>query len=103
MTLTLDQLLNGASEASIDERERYVVMFTTGMNGYVCRNEGIIEESRSLYRGTYRSCQIWIERRGVFAAMQYLQEHISQVSELSAQKLSVPSLSEIFSRLHPLS
>ena len=90
--MTLDELMNGASEACVETRESFLVMFTHGLNGYVCRNEGSMDESRALYRGTYRDCQIWVERRGISAALAYINEHISEVPELVNSALAPAAL-----------
>jgi len=66
--MTLESMMNRAAAACLDERERHLVIFTEGANGYVCRNEGLTDESQALYHGTYLDCQIWIERRGIAAA-----------------------------------
>src|ERR1700751_999096 len=58
--MTVNELMNHASGECIEERERYLIIFTHGANGYVCRNEGVTDESRALYHGTYHDCQIWI-------------------------------------------
>jgi hypothetical protein len=82
--MTLDRLMTAAAAECIDERERYLVMFTQGTNAYVCRNEGSAAESQALYKGEYRDCQIWIERHGLAAAFRFISEHIKDVPELSA-------------------
>jgi hypothetical protein len=81
--MTIDELMNQASAACIDEREAYLILFTEGLNGYVCRNEGSALESRALYKGTYRGCQIWVERRGVAAALRVLKGGIGEVDGLT--------------------
>ena len=80
--MTLDELMNEAAQVCIDEREAHLVIFTEGLNGYVCRNEGAVKESHALFRGTYRDCQIWVERRGVMAALRYALERRNEVAEL---------------------
>jgi hypothetical protein len=90
--VTIDELMNGASEVCVETRESFLVMFTHGLNGYVCRNEGAMDESRALYRGTYRDCQIWVERRGLSAALAYINEHRSEVPELVSSPLAPAEL-----------
>jgi hypothetical protein len=81
--MNLNALMTRAASECIDERERYLIIFTQGANGYVCRNEGLTDESQALYRGTYRDCQIWIERRGIAAAMRKLLEFLPEVPEVT--------------------
>ena len=90
--MTLDELVHGASEACIDTRESFLVVFTHGLNGYVCPNEGAMDESRALYRGTYRDCQVWVERSGISAALAYIQQHLSEVPEVAASSLTATEL-----------
>jgi hypothetical protein len=90
--VTLDELMNAASEACVETRESFLVMFTHGLNGYVCKNEGAMDESRALYRGTYRDCQIWVERRGISAALAHINEHRSEVPELAGSTLVLTEL-----------
>jgi len=99
--MTLDELMNGASQECINEREAYLIIFTEGFNGYVCRNEGSTDESRALFAGTYRDCQIWIERRGVAAALRYVREYMEEVPELSGGGPGGVALLELLSRLPP--
>jgi hypothetical protein len=80
--VTLDELLDRAASQCIDERESYLAIFTIGINGYVCRNEGSIREKYALFHGTFRECQIWIERRGIAVALDYILSHKSEVAEL---------------------
>lgn len=98
MALTLKELLDFAASECIDKRESYLVIFTVGIYGYVCRNEGLTDESRALFRGTYRECQIWIERRGIAAALDYVKDHIGEVPQLSHKDLSAYNLLEIVSQ-----
>ena len=98
MALTLKELLDGAASECIDKRESYLVIFTVGVYGYVCRNEGSTEESRALFHGTYRECQIWIERRGIAAALDYVLTHLEEVPELSHRNLFAHHLLEIVSQ-----
>jgi hypothetical protein len=88
LALTLKELLDRAASECIDKRESYLVVFTVGLNGYVCRNEGSTDVSRALFHGTYRECQIWIERRGVCAAVDYVLAHMEKVPELTHGGLS---------------
>lgn len=97
--MTLESLMAAAAAECIDERERYLVMFTHGANGYVCRNEGLTDESHALYHGTYRQCQIWIERRGIAAALQHLMEHWQEASELTDAQLDSTGLLQELSNL----
>jgi hypothetical protein len=98
LALTLKELLDRAASECIDKRESYLVIFTVGVYGYVCRNAGSTDESRALFRGTYRECQIWIERRGIAAALDYVLAHIKEVPELSHRELSAHHLLEIVSQ-----
>lgn len=86
--MKLDRLMNRAALECLDERERYLAIYTVGLNGYVCKNEGAVDESRALFKGIYRDCQVWIERRGIAAALKYVIEHMHEVPELSAQGLT---------------
>ena len=97
--MTLNELMNAAGQVSIDEREAYLVIFTEGFSGYVCRNEGSTDESRALFKGTYRDCQIWIERRGLASALRYVIEHLAEVPELAVANLGRDELLAIISRL----
>jgi hypothetical protein len=92
MALTLKELLDRAASECIDKRESYLVVFTVGLYGYVCLNEGTTDASRALFHGTYRECQIWIERRGVSAALDYVLTHIEKVPELKGADLSAHDL-----------
>ena len=62
------------------------------------RNESSTDESRAVFHGTYRECQIWIERRGIAAALEYLQAHMAEVPELSGRELSAHHLLEMISQ-----
>ena len=86
--MTLDVLMNEAAQVCIDEREAHLVIFTEGLNGYVCPNEGLTSESRALFKGTYLDCQIWIERRGIIAALRYVMEHRKEVPEFADPSLT---------------
>ena len=97
--MTLDELMNRAAQECIDTRESYLAMFTEGLNGYVCRNEASINESRALFKGTYLNCQVWIERRGVSAALRCVMARIGDVEELAGRDPSVAELLELLSRL----
>ena len=90
--LTLDELVARAAAECIDERERYLVIFTYGVNGYVCRNEGTTNEIQALYKGLYRDCQIWIERRGIAAALRYVLKHLKDVPEVNGGQLTLDEL-----------
>lgn len=81
--MTLDILMTRAAAECIDERERYLIIFTQGANGYVCRNEGVTTESQALFHGTYRDCQLWIERRGVAAALRHISQYLPDVPGLT--------------------
>jgi hypothetical protein len=85
--MTLDELMNEAAQKCIDEREAHLVIFTEGLNGYVCPNEGVTSESRALFKGTYRECQVWVERRGIVTALQYVLDHRIEVPELAGKSL----------------
>lgn len=84
--MTIDELMYKASEACIDEREAHLIIFTEGLNGYVCQNEGAATESRALYRGTYRDCQVWVERRGIAAALRVVRARMGEVAGLTAEQ-----------------
>jgi hypothetical protein len=95
--MTLNELMTRAADVCIDQRERYLVIFTQGANGYVCRNEGLTDESQALYHGTYSDCQIWIERRGIATALRHVRQHLPEVPELAAPNLTAPELLELLS------
>ena len=80
--MTLDELMTRAALECIDERERHLAIYSVGSNAYVCRNEAVVDESRALFSGSYRDCQVWIERQGIWAALRYVIEHMSEVPEL---------------------
>jgi hypothetical protein len=86
--MTLDGLMTGAAMESIDERERHLAIFTVGVNGYVCKNEPDADESKALFKGSYRECQAWIERRGIAAALRYVVKHMHDVPELNARGMT---------------
>jgi len=90
--MMLESLLDQAAAECIDERERHLVMFTQGANGYVCRNEGLTNEDQALYHGTYRECQIWVERRGIAAALRCILRHFNDVPELAEQQIEPADL-----------
>lgn len=96
--MTLDQLLARAAQECIGERERHLAVFTTGVNGYVCKNEGAMEESRALFKGTYLDCQIWIEQRGVAAALEFMIDHMKEVEELNRSGITIPEVLALLSR-----
>lgn len=87
-TKTLEELIDRAALECTEERERYLAIFTIGVEGYVCRNESSTDESRALFKGDYRDCQVWIERRGIAAALRYILEHSREVPELAARELA---------------
>lgn len=89
---SVDDLMDRAALECTEERERYLAIFTTGMDGYVCRNESATDETRALFKGHYRDCQVWIERRGISAAFRYLVEHISEVPELARRKMAAKEI-----------
>ena len=93
--MTLRELLDGAASECIDKRESYLVIFTVDVFGYVCLNKGSTDESRAVFHGTYRECQIWIERRGIAAALDYVLAHLGEVPELSQRELSAHHLLEM--------
>jgi hypothetical protein len=84
--MTLNELMNGAAWECIDEREAHVIIFTQGAIGYVCLNTMDTTESKALFRGEYRSCQVWIERRGVSAALNYIRDHLNEVPDFIASQ-----------------
>lgn len=87
-TRTLQDVINQAALECTEERERYLAIFTIGVEGYVCRNESSTDESRALFKGHYRDCQGWIERKGIAAALHYLVEHSREVPELAGRELA---------------
>ena len=91
--------MDGAAQACIDEREAHLIMFTEGLNGYVCPNAGAVSVSRAVFKGTYRDCQIWVERRGISAALRYVMEHRDEVLEQDASGLRAGEWHELISRL----
>jgi len=91
-TTTQDKVIAHAAAECIDERERYLVIFTHGVNGYVCRNEGTTNESQALYKGLYRDCQIWIEQRGIAAALRYVLKNLKDVPEVTGGQLTLEEL-----------
>lgn len=97
--MTIEELMNDAAQKCIDTREAYLVMFTEGFNGYVCRNEASTDESRAIFKGTYRECQVWIERRGLAAALRHVIEHRAETQGLSEGDLGGVELLEVLSRL----
>ena len=96
--MTFLELMYAAAQQSIDEREAHLIMFTEGANGYVCPNEGVITENRAIFKGTYRECQIWVERRGLSAAIRYILEQQNQVPQLSDQVFTLDQCLAEFSR-----
>ncbi len=90
--MTLEDLMNHAAAECIDERERYLIMFTGGSNAYVCRNEGLPDESHALFKGSYRDCQVWIERRGIAAALRFILQYQQDIPELTAPHLTPTDL-----------
>ena len=95
----LKELMQGAAQESIDTREAHVIMFTEGLNGYVCPNEGVLAESRAVFKGTYRDCQIWVERQGISAALRYVVAHWAAMPELSEGDRMAADGLELISRL----
>ena len=96
--MTFLELMYAAAQQSIDEREAHLIMFTEGINGYVCPNEGLTTENRAIFKGTYRECQIWVERRGLSAAIRYILEQQDQVPQLSEQVFTLDQCLAEFSR-----
>ena len=90
--MTLSTLMTRAAGECIDERERYLIIFTHGSHGYVCKNEGVTDQSQALYHGTYRDCQIWIEQRGIAAAMREILQSWPEVPELAEPGLTPSGL-----------
>jgi hypothetical protein len=97
--MTVDALMTRAAGECIDERERYLIIFTQGANGYVCRNEGVTDESQALFHGSYRTCQIWIERRGISAALRHILRSMADMPELADSGLTGAGLIEQLSNL----
>ena len=90
--MTLDELMNGAALECIDEREAHLIILTQGTIGYVCPNTMDTTENKALFTGDYRSCQVWIERRGVSAALNYIGDHLNEVPEFSASQLNLQAI-----------
>jgi hypothetical protein len=78
LVLTLEELLDHAASECIDKRESYLVVFTVGINAYVCPNEGAIHPGKALFEGTYRACQIWVERQGIAQALRCVLARIGE-------------------------
>src|SRR6266568_4133917 len=97
--MTLDALMTGAAQECIDERERHLAIFTEGLNGYVCKNEPAADESKALFKGTYRECQAWIERRGIAAALRFVMKHRREVLELNARGMTPGEVLALISEL----
>ncbi|MFC5863865.1 hypothetical protein ACFPT7_16270 [Acidicapsa dinghuensis] len=97
--MTLEELMNDASQACIDERETYLIMFTEGVNGYVCRNDSAAIESRALFKGTYRECQVWVERRGIAIALQVVLLRMAKVTELNDESMTGKEILKRIARL----
>lgn len=97
--MTLVEVMERAALECTEERERYLAMFTVGMNGYVCRNESVTDENRALFKGTYMECQVWIERRGISAALRYVLDHVQDVPELTDRSMTASELLELLARL----
>jgi len=96
--MTRDELINGAAQMCIDEREAHLIMFTEGVFGYVCPNEGVITENRAIFKGTYRACQIWVEQRGISAALRFILERQHLVPESSHRGLTLDQCLAEFAR-----
>jgi hypothetical protein len=96
--MTREELIHGAAQECIDQREALLIMFTEGVNGYVCPNEGIITEDRAIFKGTYRECQIWVERRGISAAILFIQQRQHLVPEFSNRNLTLNECRAEFAR-----
>ena len=96
--MTLDELMSRAALECIDTRERHLAIYTVGINGYVCKNEAAIDESRALFKGVYRECQAWIERQGISAALKYVVEHMHEVPALTVRGISSSDLLGLLSR-----
>jgi hypothetical protein len=97
-TMTFLELMNGAAQQCIDEREAHLIMFTEGLNGYVCPNEGLTTENRAIFKGTYRECQIWVERRGLSAAIRYILEQHQEVPQISEHLFTLDQCLADFTR-----
>ncbi len=92
------ELMYKAAQHCIDEREAHLIMFTEGVNGYVCPNEGVTTENRAIFKGTYRECQIWVERRGLSAAIRFILDQQNQVPQISGQAFTLDQCLAEFSR-----
>ncbi len=90
--MTLDGLMSGAALECIDARERHLAVYTVGLNGYVCKNEASMDESRALFKGIYRDCQAWIERQGISAALKYVIEHMNEVPALAVPGMTIDEI-----------
>ena len=97
--MTFGELMYNAAQQCVDEREAHLIIFTEGLNGYVCQNEGLTNESRAVFKGTYRDCQVWVERRGIAAALGYILGRQAEVPELRGVPLTVAQCLEQFSSL----
>lgn len=97
-TRTIEELMNRAALECTEERERYLAIFTIGVEGYVCRNESSTDESRALFKGHYRDCQVWIERKGIAAALRYILEHSREVPELADRGTSEREILALLAR-----
>jgi hypothetical protein len=96
--MTFLELMYAAAQQSIDEREAHLIIFTEGINGYVCPNEGLTTENRAIFKGTYRECQIWVERRGLSTAIRYILDQQSQVPQISEHTFTLDQCLAEFSR-----
>lgn len=96
--MTREELIHGAAQECIDQREALLIMFTEGVNGYVCPNEGIITEDRAIFKGTYRECQIWVERRGISAAILFIQQRQHLVPDFPNRDLTLNECRAEFAR-----
>jgi hypothetical protein len=97
--MTLDRLITLAALECVDERERHLAIYTVGLNGYVCRNDAQGDESHALFKGIYRDCQVWIERRGIAAAIKFVIAHMHEVPELNARELSHKEILALLARI----
>ncbi len=95
--MTVNKLMTRAANDCIDERERYLIIFTQGANGYVCRNEGVTSPSQALFHGSYRDCQVWIEQRGLEAALRRIRLDLPEAPGLSDPNLTTSGILDLLS------
>ena len=96
--MTFNKLMNAAGQVCIDEREAYLIMFTKGFSGYVCRKtRGRRMRAVRYSRNLPGLPDMWIERRGLAFALRYVIEHQEEAPELAGA--SGTELVEMLARL----